>query len=72
VDGGGRKQTADLVGREVGKMAAPEAELEQRFTEMLTSRAATARRGATGALDPHPVSASGQDGRSPPSVIDET
>jgi len=35
-------------------MAASEAELEQKFTEMLTSRAATAPRGAIGELDPHP------------------
>ena len=53
-------------------MAAPEAELEQRFTEMLTSRAATAPRGATGALDHTSCRHPGQDGRSPPSVIDET
>lgn len=53
-------------------MAAPEAELEQKFTEMLTSRAATAPRGAIGELDPHPVSASGAGRPVPPSVIDET
>jgi hypothetical protein len=33
-------------------MAATEAELEQKFTEVLTSRPATAPCGAMGALDP--------------------
>jgi hypothetical protein len=41
-------------------------EFEQKFTEALTSRAATVPRGAMGALDPHLEQRPEQDGRSPP------
>ena len=42
------------------------AEFEQKFTEVLTSRAATAPRGAMGTLDPHSGRRPDRDGRSPP------
>jgi len=42
------------------------AESEQKFSKVLRSRAATAHRGTTRALDPHPERRSEQDGRSPP------
>jgi hypothetical protein len=47
-------------------MAALRTEFEQRFTEVLTSRAVAAPRGAMRALDPHPGRRPEQDGRSPP------
>ena len=47
-------------------MAVLRAEFEQKFTEVLTSRAITALRVAVGALDPHPSRRPEQDGRSPP------
>jgi len=42
------------------------AESEQKFSKVLRSRAATAPRGTTRALDPRPERRSEQDGRSPP------
>ena len=47
-------------------MTASRSEFEQRFTEVLTSMAAAADRGAMGALDPHLEQPPEQDGRSPP------
>jgi hypothetical protein len=47
-------------------MAAPEAEFEQRFTEVLTSRTTAAPRGAMGAPGPHPSRRPEQDDRFPP------
>lgn len=47
-------------------MAVLGAEFEQKFTEVLTSRAVTALRVAAGALDPSPSRRPEQDGRSPP------
>ena len=44
-------------------MAAPRTEFEQKFTEVLTSRAVPV---AAGALDPHPNRRPEHDGRSPP------
>jgi len=47
-------------------MPALASQLEQKFTEVLTSRAAAAPRGATGASDPQPSGRPEQDGRSSP------
>jgi hypothetical protein len=47
-------------------MAVLRAEFEQKFTEVLTSKAVTALRVATGALDPHPSRRPEQGDRSPP------
>jgi hypothetical protein len=47
-------------------MAVLRAEFEQKFTEVLTSRAITALRVAAGPLDPHPSRRPEQDGRSSP------
>jgi hypothetical protein len=47
-------------------MAALTAEFEQKFIEVLISRAVTTLRLAAGALDPHPSRRPYQDGYSPP------
>jgi hypothetical protein len=47
-------------------MTAPRTEFEQKFTEVLTSRAVAAPHGAMGTLDPHSGRRPERDGRSPP------
>jgi hypothetical protein len=53
-------------------MAALRSEFERKFTEVLTSRAASTLRAVARALDPHPSRRLEHDGRSPPVVIDDT